>query len=73
MSQPDEVDRANELVEQNLEIQMQKQKSERESLPPVSGYCFNCGAATNGRFCDAECSDDWEARRRAFKRAYGKC
>lgn len=37
-------------------------------LPPATGLCFNCQGALDepqARFCDADCRDDWQKRKRA--------
>lgn len=42
----------------------------RHSLEPVAcGRCHNCEASVpqGATFCDADCRDDWQARRRAGK------
>jgi predicted nucleic acid-binding Zn ribbon protein len=38
--------------------------------PPASGSCLHCGAPLprGGRWCDAECRDDWERLDAALRR-----
>lgn len=35
--------------------------------PKPCGQCYNCAETVNGdaTFCDADCRDDWQARKRA--------
>jgi len=38
-----------------------------EHVPVACGECHNCGATVQAgaTFCDVDCRDDWQARRRA--------
>lgn len=38
------------------------------AMPRPCGQCHNCGEAIEGAaFCDADCRDDWQARKRAAR------
>jgi len=54
----DEIDRAQTLQEQALEIAL---KSRPERLP-ATGYCYYCSEeiSASKRFCDEYCRDDWD-------------
>jgi hypothetical protein len=56
----DEIDRANEAAELFRENALKAHKP--VVVPAGIGMCLNCGAdlAHDGRFCDAECRDDFD-------------
>ena len=65
----DIIDQANDLTEQLTTAYVAYQRSKNHALPYV-GQCYNCHAATpdGHNFCDADCRDDWQKRRRAQQR-----
>jgi hypothetical protein len=57
----DEVDAANEQVEMTLAAARQR----RAPTLPAVGECYNCGETLRfGVFCDADCREDYEKRKR---------
>jgi len=59
----DEVDRANETAQMFLDMALRQRKP---PAPEPTGYCLNCDEPIQaGRWCDANCRDDWEKRERA--------
>jgi hypothetical protein len=57
----DEIDRANDRAQQNLELSIRAAMSSKSSLPAI-GSCYNCDepVVDGKRFCDAACRDDWQ-------------
>lgn len=54
----DEIDRANEQAQVILGLGL---KARRPEGPQPTGYCLNCDEPLPiGRWCDANCRDDWE-------------
>ena len=54
----DEIDRANDTAQMFLDMGL---KQRRPSGPEATGYCLNCDAPLHiGRWCNANCRDDWE-------------
>lgn len=60
----DEIDRANELEERHTAASIRAARGVKVAAVPT-GACLNCGKrlARNKRWCDADCRDDWQARR----------
>lgn len=55
-------DRAQDLTDFYRNLDLSKRRS---NGPPEAGYCHNCGEELPaGRWCDADCRDDWEYRNR---------
>jgi hypothetical protein len=54
----DIVDRGNDAAEVFLDAALRNRKKVPEL--PLTGYCHNCGTATQARFCDVDCRDDFE-------------
>lgn len=55
----DEADRANDLNDRMLQLQL----THREHVPEPNGACLYCSeplAQPGARFCDVGCRDDWE-------------
>ena len=61
----DEVDVTQERIEREVEIMRRAIAAMSEEVKPI-GECLWCGEALdNGRrWCNAECRDSWELRRR---------
>ncbi len=57
----DEIDLAQEAVDNMREYYIESVRRHRPALP-ATGECFYCGnrLADGQRWCDAECRDDWE-------------
>ena len=57
----DEIDRANDRAQQNLELSIRAASASAPRLPAI-GSCYNCDepVADPKRFCDAACRDDWQ-------------
>jgi hypothetical protein len=68
----DEADRAQEHYEPFLAARIAQagRAAEKARLSPV-GRCYNCDTALRGAllFCDADCTEDFEAERRARARS----
>lgn len=66
----DEIDRAQAHQEAVLAAQI-KAARHFEPSHPYTGLCYNCGDITGGgrRFCDADCRQDYDARRQSERRA----
>lgn len=66
----DDADRASELEQRQRDAALAGARARRAALPPT-GACYNCSAPLAGGrvFCDGECRDDYEARRRAMERS----
>lgn len=66
----DDLDRASELEQKQRDAALAGVRARSATLPPT-GACYNCGEPLAGSrvFCDAECRDDHETRRRAMERA----
>jgi hypothetical protein len=47
-----------ELLDRDLALQLRKPELRH------TGYCHNCGESTAGAFCDIECGNDYEQRKR---------
>jgi RNA polymerase-binding transcription factor DksA len=59
----DEIDKANEVAE----VELQARLSKRYKQVEPTGHCFNCDEKLPpGRrlFCDLDCKEDWERRSR---------
>lgn len=56
----DDVDRANDLAEQQLQDALQKARKVNRTKP--TGFCKNCSNAVGDKkiFCDDECREDYE-------------
>lgn len=64
----DIVDDANESAERDLALAIRAARCGTGlEMPGPTGLCLNCGEPTPAvqRWCDDECRDDWQARRRA--------
>lgn len=63
----DEIDRAcaREQLDTELAIQAHATRAAEQRLTPM-GECYNCGAQIpdDHTFCDADCRDDYQHRRR---------
>jgi len=58
----DAFDRATELEMKDRELCIANARKAQPVL--ASGVCHNCGEKVQGHFCDSDCRDDWEKRRR---------
>jgi len=71
----DEIDLAQEREDELRQKALLEQAERAEKQKPtlMVGLCNNCERELEGtrRFCNADCRDDWEHRRRAYLRAYG--
>lgn len=36
----------------------------RQEGPQATGVCLNCGEPSDGRWCDADCRDEWTQEQR---------
>lgn len=61
----DQIDHANDLAEHEREIAIATAASAGPVAAPT-GRCLNCGVRLrkDRRWCNAECREDWEARRK---------
>jgi hypothetical protein len=62
----DEADRAQEVEERQRAAALTK----RRPTLPICGYCHNCGTSlgtTSLLFCDEDCRDDYEHRKRCSR------
>lgn len=63
-------EREDDLEQQTIELHFQQAmnnvKKQNKSLP-YTGFCYNCdeNVDSNNFFCDADCRDDYEKRKRA--------
>jgi hypothetical protein len=62
----DIIDQANDLIDQEMAARLSSRKY--NTLAPT-GECYNCGELVDipRTFCDADCRDDWDRRRRVEK------
>lgn len=63
----DLIDDANDRAERDLDLAIRAARcSNGLQIPDPSGHCLNCGELVGPvlRWCDEECRDDWQARRR---------
>lgn len=60
----DIIDRANEIAAIAVDAKISLSHSAPDEVEPV-GVCLNCAAQVPDglRWCDADCRDDWQARR----------
>lgn len=60
----DQIDHANDLAEHEREIAIASASAAGPVAKPT-GHCLNCSARLrkDRRWCNAECREDWEARR----------
>lgn len=60
----DEIDKGNETAEQTLRLQIAQARLVRSLLPV--GRCYNCDESVdhNRLFCDADCREDYDYRKR---------
>lgn len=58
---PDIIDRANDLVELERQLELQRAKVAPKT-PSATGRCLNCDAAVAAprRWCDSDCRDQWQ-------------
>jgi hypothetical protein len=51
-----------------LEVALEAARTHRKPTLPFTGKCYNCEEPIeDGRFCDADCREDWTRRtRRAY-------
>ena len=62
----DDMDRAAEYEQRMLEAALRVRKPE----PKPCGYCHNCGSSVGTArllFCDEDCRDDYEHRKRCSR------
>lgn len=60
----DEIDAAQAHIEREEEFRRRYHNPNRLDAEPT-GKCLNCGATlSDRRWCDDECREDWELRRR---------
>ena len=66
----DEFDRASELSEFFLEMNIKKQRQQNTETPKGIGVCLNCEGEIegDGRWCCAECRDDWDKKEKQRRR-----
>ncbi|AUN95420.1 hypothetical protein C0099_11065 [Pseudazoarcus pumilus] len=59
-------DRATEREELDRELALRAARAARDVPPLPCGTCHNCGERLPPGlpFCDADCRDDWQLRRR---------
>ena len=60
----DEGDVAQRLEELALQQALRNKKAE----PLRLGRCLYCNALVEGRFCDADCADDWAQEQSVLRR-----
>lgn len=63
----DIVDNANDSAERDLQLAIRAARcSNGLEIPDATGLCFNCGEDVSPvqRWCDDDCRDDWQTRRR---------
>jgi hypothetical protein len=65
----DEIDKANERAAQFLAHSLANAARLQVALPSANGHCLNCAetVATDERWCDTDCRDDWQARQQLRK------
>lgn len=66
----DMIDDANDRAERDLQLAIRAARcSNGLDAPEPTGHCLNCGERVEPahRWCDDECRDDWQARRRAIR------
>ena len=58
----DIIDQGTEAAQTFLDAALSQRKPEG---PTPCGFCYNCNAqvASDQRWCDRDCRDDWEKRR----------
>lgn len=61
----DIIDQANDIAEEMLRRQIAYVTSKTDAFPPI-GECYNCQQSVPAgvRYCDSDCRDDHEKRRR---------
>lgn len=66
----DLIDEANETAELFLSNSLRKSQQSARIAPHAIGTCLSCGefVATDLRWCDADCRDDWQAAQDRAKR-----
>jgi hypothetical protein len=67
----DIIDQAGEFQERELAAALAAARQVTDSGPTPCGLCHNCTEPTttpDAAFCDADCRDDWEHRRRMERR-----
>lgn len=60
----DPIDEANDLVIRENEQAVENALNRPDEPLPQTGRCHNCGEPVTELFCDADCRDDWERRKR---------
>ena len=58
----DEADRAQIAIDQHLEFAIKKSSG---VTVKHNGFCLYCKEKSDKRFCDVDCRDDYEKRKRA--------
>lgn len=51
-------------AQRNIDLSLKISLSNREENTLTKGACHNCGESVEGAFCDAECRDDYEQRKK---------
>ena len=66
----DDIDRAQDAAEFMREIDLIHESERREATLAAVGVCHNCEASVpaGARFCDRDCRDDYESRKRGEAR-----
>lgn len=62
----DIIDAANDRAERDLELALAAARHPVRAEPMPCGQCYNCEASVSpgSCFCDCDCRDDYQARRR---------
>jgi len=63
----DIIDQANDNIERDTALAIEAARRPVQAEPVACGRCYNCEESLPGAtcFCDADCRDDWQARRAA--------
>ncbi len=63
----DIIDQANDNIERDMALAIEAARWPAQAEPVACGRCYNCEESLppGACFCDADCRDDWQLRKRA--------